>query len=216
MKSNWHPINSTQNQRKLSLPGTPRRRAFLESLGGEINVKTGLILEGFENDHSQVKNQRIKHVWKILTSHHNNHNHLQQQKITNSAPTTPAIRSASSLPPEIGHHMPKSSSSGTNTPTDYFNRQNHSRQISTDAYQSSVASSPQAIYNSNPRKRLTHRKKKIGIEGKFHQDVMGVTFLEVCHAKDLPPERNCNSLLLIYIKFMLIDIFVLFSGPYKL
>jgi hypothetical protein len=199
MKANWYPINSTQNQRKLSLPGTPRRRAFSESLGGEINVKTGLILEGFENDHSQVKNQRIKHVWKMLTSHNSNNNNVQQENITNSAPTTPAIRSASSLPPEFGYYMPNSSSSGTNTPTDYFNRQTHLRQRSTNAYQSSVTSSPQAISNSNSRKRLTRRKKKIGIEGKFHQDVMGVTFLEVCHAKDLPPERNCNSLLFKYI-----------------
>lgn len=206
MKANWHPINSTQNQRKLSLPGTPRRRTFSESLGGEINVKTGLILEGFENDHSQVKSQRIKHVWKTLTSHHNNHNHLQQKNTTSSAPATPAVRSASSLPPEIGYYMPKSSSNGTNTPTDYFSRQKHSA----DAYQSSATSSPQAISESNSRKRLTRRKKKFGIEGKFHQDVMGVTFLEVCHAKDLPPERNCNGLLFIYIEFMLTDIFVFF------
>ncbi|KAI7898117.1 phosphatidylserine decarboxylase-domain-containing protein [Cokeromyces recurvatus] len=35
-----------------------------------------------------------------------------------------------------------------------------------------------------------NRRKKAGIEGKFHKDVIGVTFLEICHAKDLPPERN--------------------------
>lgn len=191
MKSSWHPIQSTQSQqRKLSLSSTPRRRAFSESLGGEINVKTGLILEGFENDHSQVKNQRIKQVWKKLTHHHHHH---QQKNMTNSAPTTPAVRSASSLPPEYGRYMPRSSSSGTNTPSDYFSRQRHSQQRSTDAFLSSAASTPSAISDSSSRKRLTaRRKKKHGIEGKFHQDVMGVTFLEVCHAKDLPPERNCK------------------------
>ncbi|RCI03615.1 hypothetical protein CU098_008171 [Rhizopus stolonifer] len=34
------------------------------------------------------------------------------------------------------------------------------------------------------------REKRRGIEGKFHQDVVGVTFLEICHANDLPPEKN--------------------------
>ncbi|KAK4522041.1 25S rRNA (adenine645-N1)-methyltransferase [Mucor velutinosus] len=187
--SNWRPVHPTQNQqRKLSLSSTPRRRAFSESLGSEINVKTGLILEGFENDHSQVKNQRIKQVWRKLTQHHHNQ---PSSNMTSSAPTTPAVRSASSLPPEYGGYISKSSSSGTNTPSDYFSRQRHSRQASTDAFLSSAVSTPQTMSDSSSRKRLTaRRKKKHGIEGKFHQDVMGVTFLEVCHAKDLPPERN--------------------------
>lgn len=27
-------------------------------------------------------------------------------------------------------------------------------------------------------------------EGKFHPDVIGVIFLDICHAKDLPPNKN--------------------------
>lgn len=212
-------MNSAQSQRKLPLPSTPRQRICSESTGAEINVKTGLVLDGLENDDSQVKNQRIRHIWKMLTWHHYSH----QQK-TNSASTTPAeTEAASSLPLEMESYMPKnsSSSSGANTPTDYFSRKRHFRQRSTDVIQSSTASSSQttaATSDSASRKRLIRRKKKFGIEGKFHQDVMGVTFLEVCHARDLPPERNCNVLIVIDIAFGIVSNMYIsdYSGPYKL
>ncbi|CAO3648032.1 unnamed protein product [Mucor hiemalis] len=48
--------------------------------------------------------------------------------------------------------------------------------------------------NTGRKARLRARKRKqktrMGLEGKFHKDVVGVLFLEIVHAKDLPPERN--------------------------
>lgn len=195
---------STNNIRRRGY--LPRKRTTSESAGslGEIKVKTGLILEGFEDQESIVTDSHIKHMWKMLTKHHHNH---RSNTNTNNSPQcdSPVIKSSTSLPQEMGYYMPSTNYNSTNN-SSYNNSPNAMVSAGSSEYflnQHQIPAdnmyynnSPRSDVPSTPRKRRLRGKRKRskrGLEGKFHKDVVGVLFLEIVHAKDLPPEKNCKS-----------------------
>jgi hypothetical protein len=171
----------------LNKPKQRRRKRSLSSEEshscGEVKVKIGVIT----ND-----TLAMKQGWNTLVQYHQ------------SLPTS----SFSSLPaPETGYFMPSNHSNSSTppcnsnlmnpSPSDYFGRQ---RMLSNDYYDSTPTdASFTPTLPSKRRRRLNNRKKKAGIEGKFHPDVVGVTFLEICHATDLPPEKNCKFYFYFYL-----------------
>jgi hypothetical protein len=172
----------------------------------------GLVLQdNVQEDDPNTTAQHIKQMWRMLTAHH-----ISSRKVSTPAAALPTA--ASSLPPDFGLYMPNTASGsygsspaanmGTSlgNSSDYFSKQYHKRhrQLSEDPNLSATASPPSDISFTSQKQQqtttrrknrnlTTRRKKKHGgFEGKFHQDVVGVTFLEICHARDLPPERNCK------------------------
>jgi hypothetical protein len=88
--------------------------------------------------------------------------------------------------------MPRAScpNSPQNSDMDNYFGLKKQTKYSTDRY----ASSPNLdTVNKKPIKKL-HRKKKNSKEilARFHSDVVGVVFLEVSNARDLPPVKNCK------------------------
>lgn len=124
-----------------------------------------------ENQSNNHTNHKVKDMWKLLTSH-------QHSSYSKSTPVSGNC--SSSLPTQFGEYMPPK------VPKD--NR----RFSSTDMYDyhSPLFSSSSSSLSSQSRKKLTRRRKKRGIEGKFQQDVLGVTFLQICYAKDLPTGKK--------------------------
>jgi hypothetical protein len=180
----------------LNKPKQRRRKRSLSeesTTRGEIKVKIGLVI----NDTLLMKER-----WNTLIQYHRNQ-------------SLPANSFSSLPPPETGYFMPSNhSSSTTSTPpchsnlmnptgggggSDYFCRQ---RMLSNEYYDSTPTDASFTptlpVQKQRRKRRLNNRKKKAGIEGKFHPDVVGVTFLEICHANDLPPEKNCTYIHLLY------------------
>ncbi|KAI8071282.1 phosphatidylserine decarboxylase-domain-containing protein [Gongronella butleri] len=59
----------------------------------------------------------------------------------------------------------------------------------TQSMSSSPTASPSPLKKKRRRLRLRRRRQKELI-AEFKSDVVGIMFLEICHAKDLPPEKN--------------------------
>jgi hypothetical protein len=105
------------------------------------------------------------------------------QKLTFQHSTKQHLRSTSfSLPADIGQFMPQSAPS---TP------------------KGTRKTLPQRFPSTDMLLIDKRKRNKHGFEGKFHPDVIGVTFLEICNAKDLPPGKNCKFILqcLLFINF---------------
>ncbi|KAI8337797.1 phosphatidylserine decarboxylase-domain-containing protein [Blakeslea trispora] len=185
----WYTMHT--NQRKAYLRSSTKKSS--EPNIGEIKVKMGLVYEeksntyqeeeedGLERDMEPVEeqernkgverpvssNEAINEIWQSVFRYHL----AKKQQPRSSLTSAPILKSSTSLPPEMEHHSDK-----------FYRRKFSSRS------RQRVSSSSSSEKKS--RRKLVRKKKKRGIEGKFHQDVVGVTFLEICHAKDLPPERN--------------------------
>lgn len=154
----------------------------------------GLILD--TDEQPNLSEERITQMWNMLSSRYNRNN---ENTFTPQYKSPSAARSSSSLPQEIGYYMTSTNNSSyTNSPSamvtgssDYF----YNQQQTDNIYH---GTSPNSDITPNPgrKARLRARKRKqktrMGLEGKFHKDVVGVLFLEIVHAKDLPPERNCK------------------------
>ncbi|OBZ83929.1 Phosphatidylserine decarboxylase proenzyme 3 [Choanephora cucurbitarum] len=113
-----------------------------------------------------LSNEAINEKWQSVSKYH-----LAYKQPRSSLTSAPVLKSSTSLPPGVEHG-----------PDRFYRKKFTSR--SRQRLSSSSSSEKKS------KRKLVKRKKKRGIEGKFHQDVVGVTFLEICHAKDLPPEKN--------------------------
>lgn len=162
----------------------------------------GLILD--TDEQRSLPDEQLMRMWNTLSSRYNNNNNNNKntkEAFTPQYGSLPTARSSSSLPQEIGYYMTSTNNSSyTNSPSamvtsssDYFYNPQH-----TDNNLYHHVTSPNSDIASTPsrKSRLRARKRKqktrMGLEGKFHKDVVGVLFLEIVHAKDLPPERNCK------------------------
>lgn len=171
----------------------PIRRKISRSLpeepptSGEVKVKIGIIT----NDTLAMKQR-----WNTLIQYHCNES-LSTHSLSSLAP------------PETGYFMPsnQSGSSTTSTPpcnsnlmnpitggggSDYFGRPSMLSNDYCDSTPTDTSTTHTPPIQKPRRRRRLSGRKKAGIEGKFHPDVVGVTFLEICQANDLPPEKNCK------------------------
>ncbi|KAI9019196.1 phosphatidylserine decarboxylase-domain-containing protein [Phycomyces nitens] len=143
-------------------PSRPEREPAKIESESEIEVKMGLVLQDLASNPAPDDETRLEELWKtfLLLASPN--------KDKNGS-----IKSTSSLPPSL--QTPASRKLITR------GRRFRRRRAST----SGLPDPKQGV--SQPRRFRRRRKDHIA---KFHPDVVGVTFLEISHANNLPPERN--------------------------
>lgn len=101
--------------------------------------------------------------------------------------------SLSTSPQPVQPTMQESTSASTFS---RFKRNSNQQKLKKDNSMSSLHSLTPSTSNTTRRKKLrnkfTRRRRTHKSEGyaKFYSDIMGITFLEIESAKDLPPERN--------------------------
>ncbi|KAI9283661.1 phosphatidylserine decarboxylase-domain-containing protein [Umbelopsis sp. AD052] len=169
----WYPLKDRNVRRTRYL----RRRKSVQSdeVNGEIGIKYGLVdAHGWQGTRSR---QEWQEFWMSL---------LQQQQQTNNKPKAVAARRIerrfstrlSTSAPEAKIIIP---ASGPPLPKTALSYSEHG---------TPGGGSP-VLGTDRKKKKLRRRRRRGNSVVKFYApDVMGVMFVEVSNAKDLPPERN--------------------------
>ncbi|KAG1457459.1 hypothetical protein G6F56_006600 [Rhizopus delemar] len=145
-----------------------KREDQKESQQPEICVQYGLILRTVQGEPLPSNPAAVKEDWQYLTE---NSTFVTEEELLEDKISESAIQSSS------------------NSFTHRFKKNTIKKNISTPSVPSLETDIP-------PRKRrlrsrlIRRRRKPKGYYARFESDIMGITFLEIECAKDLPPEKN--------------------------
>ncbi|KAG0186490.1 hypothetical protein DFQ28_007720 [Apophysomyces sp. BC1034] len=138
---------------------------------GELGIRLGLILQGQEDNSEEVR-AKIQQAWKLLLEGNPYASPLEGWESTSALQSDMEHLTVYDTPENDG-------------------RQPRSRKIEPTSSSVTTTSSGTATPPETKRrlrKKLKGRKKEHVAQ--FLPDIVGVTFLEIAHANDLPPEKN--------------------------
>ncbi|CEJ02411.1 hypothetical protein RMCBS344292_16417 [Rhizopus microsporus] len=176
----WYPLHQHQPR---AFYRRRKREDSNDQLHPEICVRYGLILKSVQGTDVPQNPAALKEEWQYLIDDNND--------ITEDELILPEDKQVLS-PPSIASSPTIKPSSSTSTFSHRFKK-------------SSIKKNPSlpCVPNLEPnimtqkrrrprrlRSRLIRRGKPQGYYAKFDSDIMGITFLEIESAKDLPPEKN--------------------------
>ncbi|KAI9477809.1 MAG: phosphatidylserine decarboxylase-domain-containing protein [Benjaminiella poitrasii] len=189
----WFPLSHTSRQYKRF--HLRRRRedvdnsnSLSETEQAEICVQYGLIHKNEQGVVLPTDTALLQEDWQFLLqennhSHEEEEHHHQQQTVLTEEPSF-----LSTTPPHPVMHESLST-------TSFSSR--FKRPMKKVSSVSSIVSLTSSSHPGTPqlakrrlRNKFRREQRKSGGYAKFYSDVMGITFLEIESAKDLPPERN--------------------------
>ncbi|KAI9258589.1 phosphatidylserine decarboxylase-domain-containing protein [Helicostylum pulchrum] len=169
----WFPLSQTSQRKRFHLRkrkedvDTSATTATSDTDQAEICIQYGLVYQSEQGITIPTTTTTMEEDWQYLL------NHKQQDLITDSA----SIISTSPVQQQPSPVMMQESTSSS-TFSSRFKRNPSQQKLKKD---NSI--------NRN-RNRTRNRNRKSTAYAKFQSDIMGITFLEIESAKDLPPERN--------------------------
>ncbi|KAI8997376.1 phosphatidylserine decarboxylase-domain-containing protein [Pilobolus umbonatus] len=206
MKPKWYPLAVTrQHNRRFKLRkkkdplDLDSSSSDIEPNQPEICVQYGLLLRDDQGVTLPKSNSLLEDWQYLLSSLHSDDHSQNTLEDDNEEDDQEDDQEIHELEEELKEHadgvpiiqLQKSSSVTTMSK---IGRKFKRRQLKKDDSQSSIASSTPSIANSKKeRRRRLRRERRKSLKDKYAQlysDVMGITFLEIESAKDLPPERN--------------------------